>query len=432
VIGDDHRGILHDFYLTEPYHRADISHLTGDVFTIGAVTEPDPPYDGPGEGWWILYNWDTNNVPYFGSLGTGVQSVRVADGCYTSGTRWTWYAWERNGGVYINRVNQNGSWGGAATFISGARNPVVSRGTDNSGTNKVVLLYELPSGGRSYLYYRFLACGGTVGTAYAIRSVGDPWYIWHIEAAFNTNLDHWRIFWDERNDSTGYTDMRTKYLQWNGYHSTSTFLVNCAAGGLSSSEERETLNEVYAAVDVLAPSECEYDDYPPEYGAGVGDGGLRYPAEGCKRFFVSFDPSAANVSHRYLLSYYNDRTFLFIAEDGTIAEQIGYAGNFSIPLTGVCNVSLCSYQEIGKCVVGPDSSSLSHRRFTYNYDPCAGGDDPQCDDPTFEEYPVTPLVPHPYPLAIAASEDASVVLYFENLPPYGDSWGDLFATVIDN
>lgn len=232
VVGDDHAPLVTNFYNTEVYHRADVAHLSGDVFAIGGIRSPDSTdSEALGQGWWTLYNWRTGLYPVYGYFGEGVRTVRVADGCNSGGTRWSWFAWDKSDGVRIARVNSAGTWG-ATTFIAGARYPTLTRGTNNYGTDRVLLNYERSSGGRSYLYYRFLYCSGTVGTAYAIRSVGDPWVIWHIEAAYNTHLDRWQIFWDEFNGDIfeNYADLRTKYLWWNGIHSTSTLVCPCLSG----------------------------------------------------------------------------------------------------------------------------------------------------------------------------------------------------------
>jgi hypothetical protein len=429
VAGSDRRVLLPYFFPTEVYHRVDVAHLSGDVFAIGVMNSPESTSsEALGEGWWVLYNWETDLFPGYGSLGEGIRTVRVADGCNSSGTRWSWYTWEQNGNVYYRRMRSNGTWGGSLLSIAGARYPVVVRGTNDNGTDRVVLLYERSYGGRSYLYYRFLYCNGAIGSAYPLRSVGEPWVIWHIESAYDTYLDRWQIFWDEfnNNDFENYADMRTKHLWWDGSHSASVVVCNCVGGtpcDPGCSERNDTEDHLELHFD-----ESEDYDYPP----GVGmpsENVIRSETEGCKRFFVSFDSSEYNGSHRFLLSLYPSR-FWFVSEDGEVCDTDNLA-DLSIPLTGICNDDACSYQEIGICDGSLYDRRLSHRRFTDLFGWCSSDDDDDCDDLDFPEYPVTPYGPRSEPLAMATNDEVSLVVYLEDVAPY-DFWGTLFMTVIDN
>ncbi len=288
-------------------------------------------------------------------------------------------------------------------------------GRHSNGSEKVVLLYEKTVGSRSYLYYRFLSCSGGVGSTRVLRSVGLPYFIWHVEASFNNHLNRWRIFWDEKNGSNPATNMRTKYLNWWGSHSDSAYLLSCAsyisstadptgpAGREGGREERlavssprsPSIGALTIAMDSaqLTPTAHAVAATPPTDNPSAG-----YAAEGCKRFFASYDGSASNGSHRHLISLYADQVLL-INEAGAIVNS--RAGEHGIPLTGTCNYGRCSYQEIAKY----DSTwnrRLSHKRFTDYFNNCDGG-----------EVAITPTITAPYPMAMASGGGATVVLYEE-------------------
>jgi hypothetical protein len=285
-----------------------------------------------------------------------------------------------------------------------------------------------------------LYCNGTLGAAYATRTINDPWVIWHIEAAYNTILDRWQIFWDEYNPYSspdGYADMRTKYIWWDGTAVNSTLVCPCAGGSCTPpgcSDDSVSPDPV-----VLEVGEGEFYEYPPDYGVSPGSpgDGVLADAEGCRGLLVSFDSGIYNNSHRFLVSYYG--AFWFVSENGVLCEIHG-GTDFSIPVTGVSNVGMCSYQEVGICTEdGSWDQRLSHRRFTDLFASCQGGDSATCDhspppggDPAYQEYPVTPMGCDSEPVAMGVNAEVAVVVYTEDTGTCGNRWGDLFITVIDN
>ncbi len=422
VAGADHRYVTTGFYRSEGYQRTEVAHITGNHFAIGAITfNEEPEASDPGIGRWYLYNAADNRMEASGGFGDGVQTVRVAGGCESADKAivapgWAWFAWEKDGGVYVNRLDSLGRWLDTSTFIADAGNPKLTEGWRDD-ESKIALFYEVTSAARSYLYTRFLGCDGGIGPAYALRSVGSPWHVWHVEAAFNPFQSHWRVFWDERNADTMETHMRTKYLTWSGHHSTSTYLLTCQNGGPSKLFHDDPVEGAEGKPPLLAPEETEWQEDSPL----PGDTGAhpKYHYEGCKRFYASFDPTTDNSTHRYLLSTYGSNLHL-VSETGALVET-RVDGEFTIPVTGVCSASWCSYREIREV---SDGDGL-HSRFTdvtftdkFNFD---------CSSSSGEE--ITPSIRLARPMAMASGNAVTVVLYSETA---ADGDNELYLTVIED
>jgi hypothetical protein len=244
------------------------------------------------------------------------------------------------------------------------------------------------------------------------------------------------VFWDETNNAY-WSDMRSRYVTFDGVVGPPSIVGNCSAGGLVAARPADLELEAQALVRSSAPGGFEEVTYPETYGA-TADDALRAGPEGCRRFFVSFDPSASNGLHRYLSSWYGNKLW-FISENGTLVSSYppdGIGGEYSIPLTGVCNYEECSYQEIGICQSDPVTldRQISHRRFTEEYVSCGVGHI-DCGEPTediLEDWITFSFGHLREPVAMANNEGVTVVLYWDDTEPLGDSLGELYATVIDN
>jgi len=207
--------------------------------------------------------------------------------------------------------------------------------------------------------------------------------------------------------------MRSKYINWFGSHSNSTYLLTCHDEGPSKDSDDPEPTTESEAIE-FTPDECEMqseDDYPTLHSSADGER-LRFAGEGCKRFFASYDTSSYNTSYRHLISLYS-LSLITITESGSIGQI--REGRFPTPCTGVCNVEWCSYQEIGQIPRLGSPHQLTNRRFSdwFNFN---------CDT----EDTITPSLNDLEPMAMASSSNATVVLYESN----DDE--SLYLTVIDN
>jgi len=119
----------------------------------------------------------------------------------------------------------------------------------------------------------------------------------------------------------------------------------------------------------------------------------------------------------------------FISTNVSIAQS--EMADFVRPVTGVCNINSCSYQEIEIRISTGDYLALSHRRFTDYYNYCSGGDHPFCDSVNFDEYPITPILSYPsIPMALGVGGDVALAAYIERNS--GTEIYDLYLSVVDN